>query len=283
MTLVTVAGESPLTAPPADGFYLDAYADTAVAPTVCAGGTKVHLGAPRKLTILECRLFSESNANNQFQLSLNLPFDPEVQVYTYVLVVDGNAFRHNSFGSSQKTISHLSFDITGGEIAKKVASYFKTTLILRRHPQHRLLTEFVVMKGSFVPGDDVPVTLRITNIGEDPVTFWSGGRNRGARDSSFVFSGFHNGKPLIDHGTNFNLGGLSFPVTIKPRETWEQPAHLKNWFSFDQAGWYALHGAYHLCFRDPGKSMTTIWEDYVSADFGFQVRDPPADQAKPQK
>ncbi|MGJ8641599.1 MAG: hypothetical protein ACSHYA_19565 [Opitutaceae bacterium] len=136
--------------------------------------------------------------------------------------------------------------------------------------------EFSTEKETYTVGEPVVANLRIKNVGDQPLGFMKGGRNRAARDCQYRFSGFLNGlSPLVDIGDYYHEGGLAFPVLLEPGEVFEDQIDFAKWFEFSEAGHYELHGSYYMRFIKPSNpgdwELLTIWEDYVSSDFGFSM------------
>lgn len=258
---------------PDDGIYLRA--KHAPCPCIMSqDGQKLFLGKKQTLNVLKSELFSQNNANTRFYLSVTVPYDEDVGPSTYVLIVAGTAYRQTGSGSSQKKTSSLSFYVSGKENAEQVSEYMKTPLVCRRHPQHNLLVLFRSTKQEFSVGEEVTATLRIVNVGTNSVSFMKGGRNRAARDNQYVFSARHRGKQVEDIGTSYHSGGLAVRRVLKPEEAFEDTISLSKWFSFDKPGMYEVLGSYYLNFNDPNdESWTTIWEDYVSADFVVRIKE----------
>lgn len=257
---------------PNDGIYLRSQDDSA--PGIMSqDGQKLFLGARQDLEIQKIELFSWNNANTRFYLSVTVPYDENIGSSSYILIVAGTAYRQSVSGSSQEKTSSLSFYISEEENAKQVSRYMKTPLVYRRHPRHNLLISFAPTKQEFSVGDEVTVTLRITNVGANSISFMKGGRNRAARDNQYVFSARHNGEQVDDVGTSYHYGGLAVRWVLEPGEVFEDKISLSKWFAFDKTGTYEIHGAYYLDFNDPdAESWKTIWEDYVSADFFVRIK-----------
>ena len=188
--------------------------------------------------------------------------------------MDGAAYRQIGSGSSQKDRSSASFEVTGDDNAKQVAKYFGTPLPYRKHPGHELQVSFIPVKQEFDTGEEVIVTLRITNVGTQAVAFMQGGRNRAARDNQYIFSATYRGKQVEDIGTSYHLGGISVRRVLQPGDIFEDKVTLQKWFSFREAGVYEIHGSYYLDFQGPADdSWKTIWEDYASADFAVTIKE----------
>jgi hypothetical protein len=232
-------------------------------------GQEVRLGTRRALQILKAEMYSQNNERTRFYLTVTTPYDPSIGPSSYILFVDGTAYPQVGSGSSREETSSLSFDLTGGDRAQQVAKYVGTSVPYRRHPGHQFQVSFIPAKPVFDTGEEVIVTLRITNVGTNAVSFMQGGRNRAARDNQYIFSTRYQGKQVEDIGTSYHSGGLAVRRVLQPGDVFEDKVNLNKWFSFKDAGIYEIHGSYYLDFQDPADdaSWRTIWEDHASADF----------------
>jgi hypothetical protein len=248
--------------------------DTSAAFVRAQDGQEVRLGKRRTLQILKTEMFSQNNENTRFYLSVTIPYDPSLGPSSYILFVDGTAYRQGGSGSSRNETSSLSFYVSGDDNAQQVAKYFGTSPRYRRHPGHHLQVSFIPSKQEFETGEEVIVTLRITNVGTNAVSFMKGGRNRAARDNQYIFSGTYRGKQVEDIGNSYHFGGLSVRRVLQPGDVFEDKVNLQKWFSFTEAGMYEIYGSYYLAFQDPADDRwKTIWEDYASADFIVRIKE----------
>jgi len=247
--------------------------NTSAALVRAQDGQEVRFGKRATLQILKTEMFSQNKENTQFSLFVTIPYDLGLGPSSYILFVDGTAYRQGGSGPSQKETSSLSFYITGDDKAQQVAKYFGSSLRYRRHPGYELQVSFIPAKPEFETGEEVIVTLRITNVGTKAIAFMQGGRNRAARDNQYIFSARYQGKQVEDIGTSYHFGGMSVRRVLEPREVFEAEVSLNKWFLFREAGVYEIHGSYYLDFQDPADdSWKTIWEDYASADFAVTIK-----------
>ena len=259
---------------PDDGIYLRSQ-DASAPWIVGQDGQKLFLGPKQNLKIQKGELFSQNNANTRFHLSVTVPYDENIGSSSYILIVAGTSYRQSGSGSSQKKTSSLHFYISEGENAVQVSKYMKIPVGYRKHPRHNLLVSFIPKEKEVGVGEEVIVALRITNVGTNSFSFMKGGRNRAARDNQYVFSARLRGKQIEDIGTSHHFGGLATRRVLKPGDVFEDNISLSKWFSFDKAGMYEVHGSYYLDFNDPhAETWKTIWEDYVSDDFGVRIKRP---------
>jgi len=259
-----------LAAPADDGFYAIAPSGPAVRTV---DGKDIHLG--EKLDEKGIRaswLRSESNTNDKFSMSLerNGPFSRSSDEIV-LCVSDLCAMFQGSGTNGNQTFSIDTWGFTRAA-AEAYARYFGATLSLRSHPGHMLATRFIPTKESFSPGESVPVTLEIRNVGTTPVAFRVGGQNRGARDNQFGFTAYTiNAVP--DTGSPVHFGGLSNVTELKPGETFKKDVDLRLWFDFKTPGTYSVTGTYQLSFAVPGSSLYfTLWQDYAAAAFQISIK-----------
>jgi len=205
---------------PDNGFYLRAKGEPA--PWIKShDGHKIFLGARQSLEVKQGWLSSQNNENSRFYLSVTIPYNADIGPSTYILIVDGKAYRQTGSGSSHEKTSSLNFHISGEKNADRVSRYMKTPVVYRKHPQHNLLVSFSPTKQEFDPGEEITATLRITNVGKNNVSFMKGGRNRAARDNQYVFSARYRGKQVEDVGTSHHFGGIAVGRVLKPGEVFE--------------------------------------------------------------
>jgi len=269
----------PVRAAQAENGIYERSQDTSAASIKTQDGQQVRLGERRTLQILKTEMFSQNNENTRFYLSVTIPYDPSLGPSSYILFVDGTAYRQGGSGSSQNETSSLSFYVAGDDRAQQVAKYFGISVRYRRHPGHQFQVSFIPAKQEFDTGEEVIVTLRITNVGANAVSFMQGGRNRAERGNQYVFSARYSGKQVEDVGSSYHFGGLASRRVLKPGDEFEDKVSVQKWFSFKDVGIYEIHGSYYLDFQDPEDSSyslwRTIWEDYASADFTVTIKERP--------
>lgn len=270
---------------PANGFYLASGPAPAMIETQDEHG--MPLGPLQQLKIESGNLLSWDNANTRFFLGLSIPPQEGLGPSSYVLVVDGTAYRqYGSGGSGGKTTS-ICFWVSGENNAKQVSKYLHTPVVERQHPGHRLLVSFTPTKHEFSAGEEVTVVFHIKNVGTSTVCFMDDVHYIGRRKGQYTFSASFSGMPVQDIGMNVPFGfisQLSGAHLLKPGETFEDEVNLSRWFSFDKTGTYYIHGAYRLDMKDANSlspptvenleamALRTIWEDYASADFAVDIK-----------
>ncbi|MHC4252717.1 MAG: hypothetical protein ACYS9X_26665, partial [Planctomycetota bacterium] len=87
-------------------------------------GREMRLGARYDPEIRKAEMFSRSNANTSFQLTVTVPYDPALDIGHKVLVVGGVACRTFSCGASGKESSTLGFLVHAGDRGERVARLF---------------------------------------------------------------------------------------------------------------------------------------------------------------
>ncbi|MEE9270165.1 MAG: hypothetical protein V3V49_07880 [Candidatus Krumholzibacteria bacterium] len=237
-------------------------------------GIELRLGGKHEIRINKAELYSQNNANTSFNLTLTTPFEPQPDATPYkLLAVGGVIYRQTGSGETEGKSSSVYFHISGQDRARVVAEHFGIEPRFRTHPRHQFEVSFEPVKNEFQTGEDVRVTLRITNVGDHTIAFMKGGRNRAERDNQYVFSARHKGRQVDDIGTSYHFGGLSVKRVLKPGETFEDHVDLGKWFSFEKPGFYELLGSYYMAFYSPeGSDWYTIWEDYATGECVLTVK-----------
>ncbi|HEY1380236.1 MAG TPA: hypothetical protein VGF55_25770 [Gemmataceae bacterium] len=243
-----------------------------------SGGGWATLGPLRTGKWGRAEVRSQANDNARFTVELR-GVDPAVdrgEPATVVLVAGGVGLP--SFGRSQTTDGKLdlAFTLRGEEEARKVAAALKTEPILRKHPGHRVVLKLAPDREAYRPGEPVTLTVDICNVGDVPVLFRMGGRQRGARDNQFRFLAygwFGLGKAVPDTGDPNHHGGLTSLRPLKPGESIRQTVPLNRWFRFTASDTYRVTGLYELELHDmPERFLrTTIWEDLAVGECLIKV------------
>ncbi len=260
--------------PPADGFYRPQPAEGA------ATQETPPLGQALPLRIDHALMAAQDNRNEDFSLDLRVPYDPALsQQGSLLLAVGGQVYVSAGAGSSGTTWSHPSFALRGRESAAAVAKFLGITPHLRRHPGHRLEIAFVPEKPKIPMGKAPKVTFRMKNVGEAPVAFVNGGRNRAPRDNQYDFMARLAGHLVPDIGIQANFGGRSQRQVLQPGETFEEEIDLARWFNFEMSGLYEILGTYALTLLDPATDdHVPLWEDYAAASCLIEVAPGATDQ-----
>lgn len=272
--------------PPVDGLYLNARG-ASTAEAFSQDGQVVLLGTRQYPSVLEKQLRSERNDNESYRLTLTIPYQ-SLEPRPDFLVVAGTAYHGRS--STNGTISLLDFHIDSEDRAKEVAQYIDVPVTYFHHPGHRLRVSIEPTEESWLPGADVTATLRIVNVGSEPVAFLRGGRDYVAagikgRDNQFNFSAYLAGNPVPDIGSNTFIGGFAQKTILQPDANVRVLVHLNKWFDFKDAGIYAIHCSFYVAFTELdagpfdaywiGKNELphgAIWTDYVGADFVVEIK-----------
>lgn len=224
-------------------------------------GEVLFIGERQEVEVRAEWLLSTNNANTEFSLGVVTPRTKAEPVPYHVLVVDGVAYPNTSGDSAS-----LGFQISGEANARQVSRYLGFPISLRHHPGHQLRTTLTPTKPVFASGEQVAVTMEITNLGPKPVSFMRWGFSRGAnRDNQYTFSAYLVRRPVPDIGNNNNMGGTGAPHELLPDATFTETINLSRWFDFKEPGVYEVHGSYLLRFVEPrGELLQFIWLDYAS-------------------
>ncbi len=127
---------------------------------------------------------------------------------------------------------------------------------------------------SFEIGGPVVLELTVENVGQVPVHFVEGGKQRGARDNQFQFIAFGSsgyGKPIPDIGDPTNFGGLGGFRELKPGDVFRKQVDVTKWFKFDKPGSYEITGLYELPLQEPGFGARVLWEDFATGRCMVQI------------
>lgn len=236
-------------------------------------GREIHLAEKldeKGIRVLWLR--SESNDNSTFTLSLAKDGVFSIAFNRMALCVAEHCIAFS--GSGRNGDREVSIDAWFNSLAaaNAYAKFFGTTVMMRAHPGHMLVTRFVPAKTTSSKDEVIPVTLEIKNVGTAEVTFQVGGANRGARDNQFGFTAYGL-KAVPDTGDPSNFGGLSYNHTLKSGQTFTKDVDLRKWFTFTEPGLYILTGTYQLTFFDPGiRDHFVVWDDYATARFLITVK-----------
>lgn len=252
-----------------DGIYPVASEGTLVS---LAGGGEARLGKRRNSTWDKAAMKSRSNDNTRFAVELHEFKSAEGDdPATVVLVIDGVAMPFHSRIQPADGPATLVFNVDGEEASRRVATKLKVQPVLRKHPGHRVILTLTPDKESYKIGDSVSLKVGIRNIGDVPILFQKGGKQRGPRDNQFRFiahGGAGMGKAVADTGDPDNHGGLSSLRMLKPGETIEDTVALDKWFTFSAPDTYRVTGVFELELSEmPDRWLRrVIWEELVAGE-----------------
>lgn len=222
---------------------------------------------------------SQSNDNSRFSLYLQNagPF-PVGDVGDVAIVVEGRSFRINSFsGPGDEGSRSVGATVHSANAAKALAKSLGIEPFLRQHPGHKFHVTFTPDKKTYQPGGDMTLTMIIKNVGDNTITFFDGGRQRGPRDNQFGFiamSGHGGGKAVPDTGDPNHFGGIGSYRTLKPGETFKKEVRLDKWFKFEEADTYLVTGMYRLAFYMPEDPRhRSLWTDFAVGECVVRVEE----------
>lgn len=272
--------------PPVDGIYLLSKNESA--PVIInQDGEKLRVGNKQEYNITNKKMYSRNNANTMYHLELTAPHDDEISHLSHVLIVSGVAFKQCFTVITPNTDTTIGFTVFGDANAKQVSQYIRTPIIQRKHPRHTICVSITPQKNAFNIGENVCISLKINNVGDNVISFRHGEWNRGTnRNDQYTFLARLDGIQVDDVYSGSNLGerGQSRVVILKPGESFKDEVNLNKWFAFDKHGTYQILGSYHMEFSDPDPNKTgMIWDDFASAHFNIRIKHPDAPTDKSDK
>ena len=257
--------------PPADGFHL--LADEGAGPAVVdAEGRRWFWAGELDLPIQAAEIAAQDNANEEFRLTLEVPYDAEIHSRNYGLWLDGELLRHAGTGSDANAGASIHFRFRGGDRARRIADFLKIPVRRRERPDGVLAVAFAPAKAEFELGEIVMATMRVVNAGPAALVFRQGGMNRGSRDNQYAFTASRAGEPVPDVGSEFHRGGLSIQRELKPGEAFEARVSLNDWFTFDRPGRYEIRGTYRMEIWPAAGAETALpWDETLGAGFAVDI------------
>src|ERR1700722_14888178 len=129
-------------------------------------------------------IHSDTNDNSRFRIDLKGagPFAPGEPLASCALMIGGRCFMVYSHSDRERDGTYsLGAFIHGEEVARSVAKTLNTQPTFRTHPGHRLLVTWTPNKATCAIGEPIMLMLKIKNVGDQPIAFFNGGRQRGAR------------------------------------------------------------------------------------------------------
>lgn len=162
-----------------------------------------------------------------------------------------------------------------GKTADRVAAALGVKPLRREHPGHKARVTFRPLAPSYKVGDSPVLELAVENVGDVPIRFLEGGRQRGPRDNQFAFvamSASGQGKAVPDTGSPINFGGLGGFRTIEPGKTWTKQVPLDGWFKFTETDTYEITGVYRVQLlstdqvRGANADERPLWDDFFTGE-----------------
>ncbi len=183
--------------------------------------------------------------NERFQLCVGLEDRDDDDL---TLLFEGEKQRARTTHSGEaKGVWHRGFEIESRERAEALALSLGIPLALRKERPYRLEAEFTTERPSFEKGEEIVVSMTLTNTGEVPVQFETGGWQRGAnRHARFTFQVTRDGELVPDTSRTTNWGGLGGWATLEPGEELVEQALLNRWVPPDTPGDYVVEATYEL-------------------------------------
>lgn len=240
-------------------------------------GASMHLGQRLTDKLGTATIRSESNDNSRFRFELQGvgTYPKDAQPAPGAILINGKCYMIYSQSDPNDGPGNLGAQIHGEDAMREVAKRLKIEPTLRKHPGHKVLVRFTPDKETYKPREPISLTMTIKNVGENTVTFFDGGRQRGPRDNQFGFTAYRghgSGLAVPDSGDPTNFGGLGSNRTLKPGESFKKDVRLDKWFVFNDADTYLVTGTYRLEIHDPNvKGYRVIWNDFAVGECLIRV------------
>ena len=237
------------------------------------------------------KLRSVNNDNTVYQLDIEFPFSEEGERNRY-LVTRGVAVsvtfsskvdQNNDTDVWHHWYNQLQIDSTQADAMRALVAGLKATQIDRTHPGHVLRTHWKPTARVFRIGEPVVLQMTLTNAGQQPVSFYDGGMQRGPRNNQFDFicRAGDRGPALPDVGDPMNFGGKARKITLQPEESLTKEIDITKWFEFKDKGTFQVTGLFHLELQ-PVDSDTwrVLWEDIAVGQCQINIEPAAAGPAK---
>lgn len=250
------------------------------------------------LDIQGARLVSTSNSNNNFSLTIRVPYDPAIRHKPpHFLLLDGSIFPQTGSGSgvtrqgptimrdktgrkietrgteSVRKRSQLIFTIRSYEAAMAASECLSVEPLLRKHPGHRLQATFTPSKEVIASGESFSVNLKITNIGTNIVYFDVLDMERGyGQDLCFSFQCSRNGT-ILEESMDYGYVGKGKIIRLPPSKTFRRSVDLTERFDMTKPGHYSITAKFFLDLLNSQHPSLCTWRDKVSGSFDVIVKD----------
>ena len=240
-------------------------------------GETLRIGTKESVAVLGTTIVSQDNENSRFLLRVNVLNNGQV-FSPRVLIVAGTVYDQIGWDMSGQS-AELSVPRLDAASARALARYFEAPITYREDPGYQLAVSFSASKAEFVVGEEIPVTLRIQNVGSNAFVFEQGfsGANR---NRQYNFTATLDGRPLPDIGPRENrgAGGKSGDRELAPGEVLTNTVILNQWFAFDRPGTYVVRGSYAMGFKrmdgpilpnQPPREV--IWTNQATGEFNVKI------------
>ena len=196
-------------------------------------------------------VYAVDNQNAQYIATVIIEGIPDRSLWL-ALCVGGECFTTIGSGGTSDKTTQVSFR-GNPEQADRIAAFLKVPRLDRMHPGHKLRGEFVPSKNAFQRGEDIGVTLRLTNVGDVPIVYAKGGdyHSEIQRCNRFSFRIYFDGKLKKDITSADSGGGMVGRPSLKPDDTDTIEENLLNWGTFSRPGKYEVHCRYRLDLQIP--------------------------------
>ena len=218
--------------------------------------------------------------NTNFWVSLDTSGYPDdAKHLTVALRIGNRSYAWSGGGGQSGNFSEMEFKIHSQDEAEIAAKWLGVDFALRKPPGYKFSSQFLPTRPEFQTNESVLVKFVMKNLDDRTIIFPDWIIQQDFRHIQYGFQAESNYKPVVDTGDpNHTYLSMSKIVKLKPGEEFDDQIDLKNWFSFDKAGTYDIHGFYSLNFQqdsknaDIGTPWTIMWSDYASADFTVVIK-----------
>jgi hypothetical protein len=240
----------------------------------------VSSGEKAEIQILKAHVYSENNMNSDFRVSLDTSDYPDDAKHLAVVLRIGNfSYAWSGGGGQPGKFSEMEFKIHSQDEAEIAAKWLGVDCAVRMPPGYKYSVQFIPTRSEFQTNEPVLVKFVMKNLDERTIIFPDWVIQQDFRNFQYGFQAESNYKPVADTGDpKHTYGSMNKIVNLEPGKTFDDQIDLKNWFSFDTAGTYDIHGFYSLNFQqdsknaDIGTPWTIMWSDYASADFKIVIK-----------
>jgi len=248
----------------ADGLYFAKLPQQAVESmkVIGANDKPIEISLAKGPDAKRSSVYSVSNQNDAYIVSVEPDDVSQDSSPRLVLCVGKECLTWASSGGSNGKIQ-VAYRANRQQ-ADKAAAFLKVPRNDRQHPGHKLQAEFTPAKNSFKRGEDIVVTMKLTNVGDVPITYAKGGEYHSEipRCNRFAFVISYDGKVRKDIGSSDNGGGMFSPRMLKPGESDSVEENLLNWGTFSRPGKYQVHCRYRLDLTIPPPGESRRVPDY---------------------
>jgi hypothetical protein len=265
------------------GLYHVVPTDSAPIKATAPDGSTIGLTILATKNIGKVLIRSETNDNSRFSIIIQDAGPLGGGRPKPVALVAGDwavPMRDSSEDETTHKFVFVSTSHIDGKTADRVAAALGIKPLRREHPGYKARVTFRALAPSYKLGTAPILELAVENVGDVPICFVEGGRQRGPRDNQFAFvamSLFGQGKAVPDTGSPINFGGIGAFRTIEPGKTWTKQVPLDGWFRFTEADTYEITGIYRVQLlstdevRGANARERPRWDDFFTGECRVKI------------